>query len=458
MATSMHDLKYQEENQRNAFSSLSKRSKTRDEIQRKEKVSVLAAFFAWGGIFYMFESAALSGAQDILAGATLQTSTVYIAFIASVTFTNVAAPHLVIRVPFSWSISWAVLLQMGGLLVVPFVGNVYWKLLGVVVMGFGTGYGQTVLLALTSFFDSEKAVSSYAAGTGFGFMLSLLYYTALTTWFCVSSSIAFVLLAPFSLLSFVCYYVITKNCLTNATTSIHKTVEYRSLQNSDAEDTEETANSDDLTTKEKISTIVNLFASVAVPLFTAYFSEYTILQSVITSLGYQNAPFRPRDHYQYYFIVLWSGELIGRSHRTVLSLINSRWLYNITVKGLWALALVEILHLLILFCESWYRFLPGVEIVLCICFTAGLIVGSLFNNAGELFSGLLEERQRKFGIGFYSFPLNFGILTAGFMGLALEPQLRQHCTALVTDSAFCTTRAKSFQDIALGCASKSVQL
>ncbi|KAK3703838.1 hypothetical protein QZH41_012452 [Actinostola sp. cb2023] len=245
--TSMNDLRYQEENQRKAFSSLSKRSKTQDEIQRKEKVNVLAAFFTWGGIFYMFESAALSGAQDILAGAKLQTSTVYIAFIASVTFTIVAAPHLVIRVPFSWSTSLAVLLQMGGLLVVPFVGNVYWKLLGVVVMGFDTGYGQTVLLALTSFFDSEKAVSSYAAGTGFGFMYSLLYYTALTTWFCVSPSIAFVLLAPFSLLSFVCYYIISNNRVTNATTSIHhKTVEYTRLHdhNSNTEDTEEKPNSD----------------------------------------------------------------------------------------------------------------------------------------------------------------------------------------------------------------------
>jgi len=143
----------------------------------QDKLSVLATFLAWGAIFHVYESAALSGAQDILAGTKLQTSTVYIAFIASITFTNAAAPHLVIRVPFSWSISLAVLLQMGGTLVVPFVSNVYGKLFGVVVMGFGTGYGQTVVLALTSFFGSEKVVSAYGAGTGFGFLLSLLYYT-----------------------------------------------------------------------------------------------------------------------------------------------------------------------------------------------------------------------------------------------------------------------------------------
>jgi len=153
--------------------SMAKRSKREDQ----EKLSVLAAFFVWGGLYYMFVSAAISSAQDILAGTKLQTSTVFIAWESSQAFTFFTAPHLVIRVPFSWSITLAVLLQIGGALVVPFVGNVYWKLFGVVVMGFGTSYGQTVLLALTSFFDSEKAVSAYASGTGFGFLLSLLYYT-----------------------------------------------------------------------------------------------------------------------------------------------------------------------------------------------------------------------------------------------------------------------------------------
>ena len=279
---------------------------------------------------------------------------------------------------------------------------------------------------------------------------------AMTTWFCVSPSITYVILAPFSLLSFVCYYIISNNRVTNATTSIHhKTVAYTRLQNSDTEGTEETANSDDLTTKEKISAIMTLFVYVAVPLFTAYFSEYVILQSVITTLGYQNAPFRPRDHYQYYLIAFWFAVLIARSHRTAIYLINSRWLYNITVKGLWALALVEILHLLILFCESWYRFLPGVEIVLCLCFTAGLTVGSLFTNALELFCGRLEERQRKFGLGLCPFPMCFAVLIAGVMGLTLEPQLIEHCMATMTDSTYCFTRSKSFQDIALRCGSKS---
>jgi len=145
--------------------------------QVEEKLSVLAAFFAWGGICYIFDSATISAAQDILAGTKLQTSTVFIAWTISETFTYFTGPHLVIRIPFWLSVSLTVLLQIGGLLVVPLVSNVYWKLFGVLVMGFGTSYGQTVLLALTSFFDSEKAVSAYAAGTGFGYMLSLLYYT-----------------------------------------------------------------------------------------------------------------------------------------------------------------------------------------------------------------------------------------------------------------------------------------
>ena len=107
--------------------------------------------------------------------------------------------------------------------------------------------------------------------------------------------------------------------------------------------------------------------------------------------------------------------------------------------------------MLFLIFESWYHFLPGVEIVLCICFTAGLSVGVQFTNSLEFFSGCLEDKKRKFGVGYGVFPMALGGLTSALVGLQLEPQLKEHCRNNLMDAAYCITRSPSVGAITSQC-------
>jgi len=292
----------------------------------------------------------------------------------------------------------------------------------------------------------------------------------MTTWFCVAPNITLLILTPTSLLYLLCYYFIQKEIGANDEELVpfqaREKVVYTSLQTSDSDDSEEMpelkkkkknpktqpfSSGEILTWKEKLLAIKKLIVLMAVPTFVTWLSEYIALQSVVTTIAYIDAPFRPRDHYQYYTLALMLGELAGRSHRSLLGIVKPSLLYVPTATGLWALSIIEVLHLLFLLFESWYRFLPGVGIPIFLCLTAGVVIGIVFSNALEFVRISFEENEREFVMSWVMFPFNFGVLVASMVGLYVEPRLREHCLHIVTDSAYCFTRPSNVNNVVAVC-------
>ena len=117
-----------------------------------------------------------------------------------------------------------------------------------------------------------------------------------------------------------------------------------------------------------------------IPIFIAWFSKYLIIQAVVTTIAFSNAPFSPRDHFLYYVFTFRVAEAVGRSYLVVLPLgRRAKFPY------LWVLAIIQVALLLFLILTAWYRFLPSVWIVLLIVFVCGLTVGVLYVNAMALF-------------------------------------------------------------------------
>jgi hypothetical protein len=276
-------------------------------------------------------------------------------------------------------------------------------------------------------------------------------------------------LAPLSILYLVSYYVINKNKSdrVNTDSTTHKDVAYREIQDTDKDSGSEekddgrpdkspqrrSRENEYLTRKEKMLAIAKLFALTVVPTFIIFVTQYILTQSVVTTIAYKNAPFRPRDHYQYYTFTFMFGELIGRSNRSLISLVHPRWLYAPTCKLIWLLSIIEILLMFIVLFESWYRFLPSVAIVLVLCLLSGTIVGLFYNNMFVLIHVTFEGKQRAFVMGYATFPLTLtaGMFVAGLVGLYVEPRLLEHCISTVTESAYCFTRSATLKDIILRC-------
>ena len=300
----------------------------------------------------------------------------------------------------------------------------------------------------------------------------------MTTWLCVSPKITILIMAGMLLLLFVCYNIMDKKHLDNSGSNPTKNdITYSKLQTVETEEgpektTRQTSNpadgasirttlkettfieQDGLTWQEKLSAIRVMFSLTMIPLFAAWFSEYMTIQSVLTTIAYTNAPFRPRDHYQYYIFVFMLGEVMGRSYCVVVSYFRPSWVSAPSYRQLWALSIVEILHLLFFILESWYRFLPGVGVVLVLCMTAGMVIGILFNNALMFFREALDEKQREFIMGYAVFAMGAGILVAALVGLLAEPLLRNHCISTFKDSNYCFTRSVSLKDVTSRCGTK----
>ena len=220
------------------------------------------------------------------------------------------------------------------------------------------------------------------------------------------------------------------------------------------ESTEENSKGDDsLSCQEKFMVIRQMLPGL-IPIYIAWFSEYMIIQSVITTLAFPNAPFRPRDHYQYYIFVFLGGEVVGRSYLVALSYIKPEWAEKAKFPYLWVLSTIEVMHLLFFVLAAWYRFLPSVWIVLLLSFTGGVTIGVFFVNALAFFRGKFEDRYQEFAMGYIVVAMGGGTFTASLVGLVTEPLLRRHCVFLLNNDDYCFTRSKAREHIMSHCLGK----
>ncbi|XP_031559248.1 protein BTN1-like [Actinia tenebrosa] len=427
----------------------------------RERPSTLVAFFVFGALIYAMYSLIIAGAQDILAGTYIQTSMVLVANIGPYVVVTFVAPYFMKNIPYFVRICFVFLTGAVGFIVIVCSKEVEWKLIGIGLASLGYGVGEVSFLALTSYFHSS-ALSAYSVGTGVGFVAAPLYYTAMTTWLCISPKVTMLIMAGMLLLLFVCYNIMDKKHLDTSTQpTTCEDVAYTKLpdQEPESESNETSPNTkasifverDSLTWKEKMSAMRTIFSLTLIPLFAAWLSEYLIIQSVLTTIAFTNASFRPRDHYQYYIFVFMLGEVFGRSYSAVVSYLKPSWISSPTWKQLWALSIIEILHLLFFIFESWYRFLPGVSVVLLLCLSAGVVIGMLFNCVLVFFRESFDQKHREFIMGYSVCAMGAGILTAALVGLYVEPLLRTHCISTFKDSGYCFTRSSTLKDVTSRC-------
>ena len=154
--------------------------------QEHERLRTVTAFLVFGIVTYASYSLLIAGAQDILAGTFIQTSSVLIANIGPYFVVTLIAPCFMQKIPYFTRIALTYVLYICGFLMLALAKQVYWKLIGAGIVSFGVGVSEMTFLALTSFYQ-EVASTAFSAGTGLGFLIAPLYYTGMPCRFmCVS--------------------------------------------------------------------------------------------------------------------------------------------------------------------------------------------------------------------------------------------------------------------------------
>ncbi|XP_068739937.1 uncharacterized protein [Montipora capricornis] len=409
----------------------------------KEKTITVIAFYVFGFLIYAIYSLIISGAQDILAGTYVPTSAVLIANVGPYFIITVVTPYFIQKIPYFPRVLAIFFLEASGLTLVIATKHVETKLLGVSLSSFGFGLGELSFIAMTSFYH-ETAVIAFSAGTGTGISLSPLYYTAMTTWACVSPAVAMSIMASSLVLLLIFYSLMERKHsqgINPRTTGItRKDIQYSPID--EDRPIAELKDADHLTWKEKLSAMKTV-CPIIFSIISAWIAEYLIIQSVITTIAFPSAPFPPRDHYQYYIFIFLFGELFGRSYLIVLSYLMPSLAPKLVIHKIWFLAAAEMSILVFFLFAAWYRFLTDITIVLVFAFIGGLIIGVMYVNMLAIYSEIEEPKSREFVLGYASAATGAGAITAGLLGLLFEPWLRHHCLTVETNGSFCFTRSQA---------------
>lgn len=264
----------------------------------------------------------------------------------------------------------------------------------------------------------------------------------MTTWACIPPNTAISIMAVCLVLILAFYGIMDRKHSESFSTEENDkfaSVPYKPIGIDSADDDNAKARPR-MTFLEKVTAVSHVFPTMLCVIL-AWIAEYLIIQSVITTIAFVDAPFPPRDHYQYYIFVFLGGELFGRSYLIFFSYVWPSVVPKLVIRNLCSLMFAEVGILVFFIFAAWYRFLPNVAIPLVISFIAGVIIGIMYVNMLTVFSEIEDDTQREFVLGYASAATGCGAFTAGLLGLALEPWLRHHCLKVSPSSDFCFTRS-----------------
>jgi MFS family permease len=157
---------------------------------------------------------------------------------------------------------------------------------------------------------------------------------------------------------------------------------------------------------------------------------------------YSNSPFKPRDHYQYYLIAAYGGELLGRSNGMIFSycgkITGTFSLCPYSGSKPWVVIILDIAMLIVIVLITWFRIVSNVWLVLALSFVEGLVCGVSY--VGSF--AVVSERK-----GHIAFTRAATIIVHGACGttgamtaIVLEPIMRQHCFEVTKSSQYCIAR------------------
>jgi hypothetical protein len=267
-------------------------------------------------------------------------------------------------------------------------------------------------------------------------------FSGLTTWLCVAPRIAIAACIPVCLVPVVIYVLLDKEPLKYhlGKSTDHSPVQYTILVEECSEEYKTTPPSKPW----PIHVLLFKISPLIVYTYVGNFCIHFTMTAVLTTLTFPSSPFRPRDHFQYYRLLSDAGILFGGMGSLLVSCLCHKWIEFFRIRKIWILALLNVFHLFLFVFASWYRFLPNVLVVLVLCFTQGVLQGSILvqcmTTAADLFSC---ARDKGTALGLLELGISVGRIGAGILGVSTERYLREHCTNELMLGQFCLARHSS---------------
>lgn len=384
---------------------------------------VFISFFIFGLLNNVLYVIILSAAIDLV-GESTPKAIVLLADILPAFVFKLVSPFFIHKLPYKLRIYLLVALSCIGLLIISLITNINWRIFGITLASLSSGMGEITWLQLTHYYSPKISLGGFASGTGGAGIFGSFYYMFLTlilrikSWkvLLLSSFIPFGFLIVFySLLpplqddSIINYEPILEN-LDDNSIIIDEPIIYKS-------------NDQFTSIINTIHQIKPLIIPYMIPLTTVYMSEYIINQGISPTLLFplNKVPrwlFQSyRDMYVVYGFLYQFGVFISRSS------IN----FNIRIKKLYLLSILQFLNVIILIFQSKNNWpFKSIWVLMLVIFYEGLLGGFSYINTFMSVSEEVHHDDREFSMGCVSISDSLGIVMAGCISWWLEPYLCHH--------------------------------
>lgn len=257
---------------------------------------------------------------------------------------------------------------------------------------------------------------------------------------CVSPHMTVAVIFPASLLLTVFYGILNHGPLKKyQIKEIHQRIEYAAVPEPDGK-----------MSKQKVPYLLGRlqFLRDVFPLcgyfFVCFCSYYLAVGSVLTTLTFQNSPFRVRDHYHYYKITGDIGMVLGSCELMVVSCLCPGFINVFRIRRLWIFIPLNVGHLMFFLFAAWYHFVANIYILLVLCATHGLVFGLTCVHVFVAAANRFESTHEKgLALNITELGSSLGKLVSGMLGIFVEAYLRQHCTNNMLMGKYCLARFSS---------------
>lgn len=385
----------------------------------------LAGFFIAGLMNNMPFVIMNAGAKDI---APDLVGLVYVANIVPGLIMKLTGPYWFHHVPYKLRVL-ITALQMSFSFILVAIGlqlNVFaLMLLGVAVGSSQAGFGEASFLALTSFYDSRRALTFWSSGTGLagimGYGWVVLFTAGLGLSFQVTMLCALVL--PFC--AYFNYLLILNppstdkgdiGTIAGADKKMVKEFDNTGSPTEQpllAQDGDGSSTAANMTAAERLQLTKGLWPYM-IPLFLVYFSEYAMQSGVWAAIGFPiDSESARKDFYRYSNWMYQGGVLVSRS---------SGMLWKADMKALWIMPILQTLILAFFIADAyemwWYDWS-----LLTLCFVVGLFGGAVYVGGFSLIADTVPHHLREFSLGTAAVGADVGIACSNIAAIFIQRAL-----------------------------------
>lgn len=286
--------------------------------------------------------------------------------------------------------------------------------------------GEASFLALTSFYDSRKALTAWSSGTGLAGIMGYGWVVTFTVGLGASFQLTMLCALVLPAIAYTNYLLLLSGGPSNKKAVVYEALLDGDIDASDIKkvhnetavtpESNQQSSSSSMTTSERFHLTLGLWPFM-VPLFLVYFSEYAMQSGVWAAMGFpidsENAR---KDFYRYSNWMYQGGVLVSRS---------SGMLWKADMKALWIMPMLQTFILIFFIADAyeqwWYDWS-----ILTLCFVVGLFGGAVYVGGFALIADTVPSHLKEFSLGTATVGADVGIACSNIAAIFIQKALYEY--------------------------------